>query len=88
MKQGLWQPTTEGGTLMINPPYDERLPLQDAFHFYKTIGDSLKHNWTGWTAWVFSGNLDASKHIGLKARRRIHLFNGSLECRLLKFELY
>ena len=79
---------TEGSILMFNPPYDERLELDDAVKYYKTIGDSLKHNWKGGTAWVFTGNLEAAKFIGLRPRRKIHLFNGALECRLLKFELY
>ncbi|MDZ7877126.1 MAG: THUMP domain-containing protein [Saprospiraceae bacterium] len=78
----------EGSILMMNPPYDERLELDDAIKYYKTIGDSLKHNWKGCTAWVFTGNLEAAKFIGLRPRRKIHLFNGALECRLLKFELY
>jgi putative N6-adenine-specific DNA methylase len=82
------QPPTESGVLMLNPPYDERIALDDAVAFYKKIGDALKHNWKGWTAWVLSGNLEAAKYIGLRPTRRIHLFNGALECRLLKFEVY
>jgi putative N6-adenine-specific DNA methylase len=82
------KPPTENGVLIINPPYDERMSLDDAVGFYKKIGDALKHNWKGWTAWVLSGNLEAAKHIGLRPTRRIHLFNGALECRFLKFEVY
>ena len=82
------QPPSETGILMLNPPYDERLALDDAVAFYQQIGDTLKRQWTGWTAWVLSGNLEAAKFIGLRPRRKIHLFNGAIECRLLKFELY
>lgn len=79
---------TEGGTMIMNPPYDERLQLDDAIDFHKKIGDALKKNWKGWTVWVMTGNLEAAKFIGLRPRRKIHLFNGALECRLLKFEIY
>jgi putative N6-adenine-specific DNA methylase len=76
------------GTMIMNPPYDERLQLDDAIAFHKQIGDTLKKNWKGWTVWVLSGNLEAAKFIGLRPRRKIHLFNGALECRFLKFEMY
>ncbi len=76
------------GTLMMNPPYDERLKLEDTHAFYQNIGDSLKKNWPGWSAWVISSNRDALKHIGLKASRKMTLFNGALECSFQKFELY
>ena len=81
-------PETEPGVLVINPPYDDRIKLEDAIDFYKSIGDSLKHNWKGWQAWVFTGNLEAAKFIGLKTSRRIPLFNGPIESRLFKFDLF
>ena len=80
--------TGEGGTMIMNPPYDERLKIDDAIDFHRHIGDSLKKNWKGWTVWVMTGNLEAAKFIGLRPRRKIHLFNGALECRFLKFEMY
>lgn len=76
------------GTLMTNPPYDERLSLDSAGLFYKSMGDRLKQAWTGWDAWVISSNRDALKHFGLRPSRRITLFNGALECSFQKFELY
>lgn len=77
------------GTLLCNPPYGERLRDEGALEtLYGAIGDTLKQRWTGWTAWILTGNLDAAKRIGLKATRRIPLWNGPLECRLLKYELY
>lgn len=77
------------GTLICNPPYGERLGDVEALvGFYGKIGDTLKQRWSGWTAWVFTGNLDLAKRIGLKPSRRIVLFNGPIECRLLKFDLY
>lgn len=78
----------ESGTLMMNPPYDERLQLEDTHAFYEAIGDRLKKEWTGWTAWIISSNRDALKHIGLKASRKKTLFNGALECSFQRFDLY
>jgi putative N6-adenine-specific DNA methylase len=83
------QPPDTPGTLLVNPPYGERLgDSQELLSLYRGIGDTLKQRWTGWTAWVFTGNLDLAKKIGLKATRRIVLYNGPIECRLLKYELY
>lgn len=82
------QPPASSGTLIMNPPYDERLPLYEAEAFYQRIGDTLKKNWPGWTAWVISSNKEALKRLGLRASRRIELINGSLECSFQKFDLY
>lgn len=82
-------PPPSPGTLLINPPYGERLGETDALeNLYRSIGDTLKQRWTGWTAWVFTGNLALAKKIGLKASQRLVLFNGPIECRLLKYDLY
>ena len=83
------EPPADHGTLICNPPYGERIgEVEDLEPFYRKIGDTLKQNWKGWTAWVFTGNLALAKRVGLKPSRRIVLFNGPIECRLLKFELY
>ncbi|HKL26732.1 MAG TPA: THUMP domain-containing protein [Desulfuromonadales bacterium] len=82
-------PPDQPGTLLVNPPYGERLGEVEALeNLYRAIGDILKQRWTGWTAWVFTGNLELAKKIGLKASRRLVLFNGPIECRLLKYQLY
>ncbi|AZQ44770.1 THUMP domain-containing class I SAM-dependent RNA methyltransferase [Nonlabens ponticola] len=73
--------------LMFNPPYDERLEI-DMEAFYKEIGDTLKSRYAGSTAWLITGNLEALKHVGLKTSKRIKLYNGKLEARLVKYELY
>jgi len=75
-------------TILINPPYDERLALENSLGFYNSIGSTLKHGYPGSEAWVFSANFEALKGIGLKASKKIKLFNGKLESRLLKYELY
>ncbi|HPI05256.1 MAG TPA: THUMP domain-containing protein [Saprospiraceae bacterium] len=76
------------GTLITNPPYDERLKVEDISAFYKGIGDRFKKCWPGWNAWLISSNRDALKHVGLRPSRRITLFNGALECSFQKFEMY
>jgi len=52
------------------------------------IGDTLKHNWSGWTAWILTSNLEAAKHIKLTPKPKIQLFNGALDCRFLRYEMY
>lgn len=81
-------PPAPAGLLILNPPYDERLKLDAATAFYKSIGDRLKQHWAGWEAWLISSNLEAWKGFGLRPSRKIPLINGSLECYFQKFELY
>ncbi len=76
------------GTLIMNPPYDERLRSSDIVKLYSETGSYLKKNYSGWDAWVISSNLEALKLIGLKPVEKQTLFNGSLECKFLKFAMY
>lgn len=76
------------GVVVMNPPYNERIQSEDINELYKNIGDTLKNNYQGYDAFVFTGNLEAAKSIGLRTSRRVPLYNGSIECRLLKYELY
>ena len=78
----------ESGVVLVNPPYGERINPDNLNELYKTIGDTFKTNFAGYDAYVFTGNPEAAKHIGLRTSRRIPLFNGPIECRLLKYELY
>ena len=79
----------EPGIVLTNPPYGERIGEEAEMDaLYKTIGDSLKTGFQGYNAFVFTGNLEAAKRIGLKPARRVPLFNGPIDCRLLKYELY
>ncbi|MBG8553846.1 THUMP domain-containing class I SAM-dependent RNA methyltransferase [Hymenobacter guriensis] len=79
----------EAGIVMMNPPYGERIGEEAEMEaIYKTIGDTLKTSFQGYDAYVFTGNLEAAKRIGLKTSRRIPLYNGPIDCRLLKYELY
>lgn len=81
-------PTRKSGVIILNPPYGERMPVNEIEKLYKEIGDKLKKDFKGFSAWIISSSPEAIKSIGLRPSRRIHLFNGSLECRFLKFDLY
>ena len=81
-------PTEEPGLLVMNPPYDERLKSEEIMADYKQYGDVLKQNFSGWTAWILSGNFAALKRIGLGASKKIPLLNGKIECKFQKYELY
>ena len=77
------------GVLIFNPPYGKRLGEEEALKpLYKEIGDVMKKRCKGYTAYLFTGNLELAKSVGLKASRRIVLYNGPIECRLLKYEMY
>ena len=82
-------PIAEQGILVINPPYGERLGDEETLKdLYRLMGDRFKQQFPGWTAYVLAGNLELAKAIHLKPTRRFVLFNGPIECRLLKYEMY
>ncbi len=84
-----FRPEGDTGVVIINPPYGMRLGEEDELReLYCRIGDILKQRCRGWTGYVLTGNLELAKYIGLKASRRFVLFNGPIECRLLRYELY
>lgn len=76
------------GVMVCNPPYGERLKPDDIVTLYKSIGDTLKHNYKGFEAWIISSDFYAFKHIGLKPKPKLTLYNGPLECRFARFEIY
>lgn len=73
--------------MVFNPPYGERLDI-DLERFYREIGDTLKQSYPGTNAWFITANLEALKFVGLKPSRKIKLFNGKLETRFVKYEMY
>jgi 23S rRNA G2445 N2-methylase RlmL len=82
-------PQENKGIVILNPEYGERLgELEELEGVYKSIGDFFKQECKGYTGFVFTGNLDAAKRIGLKPKRRIEFYNARIDCRLLQFELY
>jgi len=78
----------EEGLMIMNPPYDERLEETNIERFYSMIGDQLKQVFPGFTAWIISSNIPAMKSVGLRASKRKTLFNGALECKYMRFDLY
>jgi putative N6-adenine-specific DNA methylase len=82
-------PPAGPGTLLFNPPYGKRLGEEEELKpLYRLIGDVMKKRCTGYTAYLLTGSSDLAKCVGLRASRRIVLFNGPIECRLLRYELY
>jgi putative N6-adenine-specific DNA methylase len=78
----------EGGIAIINPPYGERMRDDDVERLYHTIGDCLKRSFDGYSVWIISSNRDALKQIGLQTSRRMTLYNGSLECKFHRYDIY
>ena len=76
------------GLMIMNPPYDERIRVDDVIAFHRSLGNTLKHLYTGWQAWIISADLNAMKFIGLKPFSGFTLFNGPLECRFAGYRLY
>ncbi len=81
-------PPSRPMTVFLNPPYDERIPLEEAGTYYRRIGDKLKKDFTGCTAWVLSANKEAMHQIGLKDSARFHVFNGPLEAEFCRYDLF
>jgi putative N6-adenine-specific DNA methylase len=78
-----------GGVVLLNPEYGERLGSEPELEpLYHSIGDFFKKRCKGYTGYVFTGNLELGKRIGLRSSRRILFFNSQIECRLLGFQLY
>ncbi len=77
------------GVIILNPEYGERMgKVKELEDVYKGIGDFLKQKCRGYTGYIFTGNTDLAKKVGLRAKRRVPFFNGAIECRLLEYELY
>lgn len=85
-----FQAPPEGRTLIVtNPPYGERIKVEDLNELYTKLGDTFKNLYgENCEVWLITSDFEAIKHIGLHPSRKIQLFNGSLDCRFLKYELY
>jgi putative N6-adenine-specific DNA methylase len=82
------KPMDKPALIIINPPYNLRLEIDNIDQIYKQIGDTLKNKFNQSEAWIISGNQLAIKQVGLKYSQKIKLFNGPLECTYRKYELY
>ncbi len=79
----------EGVTLVTNPPYGRRLGQREAVKsLYREFGDFLKQRCKNSTAWILCGDVELVKSIGLRTKRRIPLYNGPIECRLVEIPVY
>lgn len=76
------------GALFMNPPYDERYPLEDGARWYRDVGSALKHLWSGWDAYVVSGFPEGMRALGLTPKRKWSLDNGGLPVQLWRIPLY
>lgn len=82
-------PEQKGGVVFFNPEYGGRLGEQSKLEStYKRIGDFLKQKCKGYTGYIFTGNPDLAKKIGLRTSRRVEFYSAKLDCRLLEYELY
>ncbi len=81
-------PPGEKGILMMNPPYGERIREERIVDIYRSVGDRLKREFTGYQAWILSANLDAMKYIGLRPSVKKMLLNGRLKCRFCAYDLF
>lgn len=77
------------GVIIFNPEYGDRLGIHTKLELtYRAMGDFLKQSCQGYMGYIFTGNPDLAKKIGLRAERKLEFYNGKLDCRLLEYELY
>lgn len=82
-------PEEAGGVIFFNPEYGDRLGVESELEkTYARIGDFMKKKCRGYKGYIFTGNLELAKKIGLKASRRIEFYTSTIDCRLLEYELY
>ena len=82
-------PENNEGVVYFNPEYGDRLGVEIELEgTYKRMGDFLKQKCKGYWGYIFTGNLELAKKIGLKPKRRIEFYNGKIDCRLFEYELY
>lgn len=83
-------PIPEGkGVVIMNPEYGERMGEEEKLEqTYKEIGDFMKQKCGGYLGYIFTGNLELAKKVGLRTKSRTTFYNGKIECRLLEYELY
>ena len=83
------EPSVSAGLIVTNPPYAVRIGDEDNVRdIYRDFSYTLKHRFKGWNAWILSGNKDLIADLKLKATRRHFVYNGPIECRFLKYEMF
>ena len=82
-------PQGVSGVFYVNPEYGARLgDIMALEETYSRIGDFMKQKCEGYFGYVFTGNMELAKKIGLRAKRRIEFYTSTIDCRLLEYELY
>ncbi len=81
-------PREESGWVLLNPPYGQRQTQAETMTFYTELGQTLKHRFAGFRACFITAQLDSVKHVGLKPRRKIPVFNGPLKCIFAIYDLF
>jgi 23S rRNA G2445 N2-methylase RlmL len=82
-------PAVDGSIVIFNPEYGDRLGEEKELEeTYSLLGDFMKKKCKGYTGYIFTGNLELAKKIGLKPKRRIEFFTSKIDCRLFEYELY
>jgi putative N6-adenine-specific DNA methylase len=82
------KPPEDNGFIIMNPPYGQRIKTPEIEDLYGMIGSALKHSFPGYEALIITSDREALKHVGLKPSEKRILFNGSLECLLVKYKMY
>jgi len=85
-------PFAQPGLVVSNPPYGERLEAGPAPGAHeaamRAVGEALRSGWAGWRIWMLSADPALPRQIGMKESRRTPLFNGALECRFFRFDVF
>jgi putative N6-adenine-specific DNA methylase len=81
-------PPAGPGVAITNPPYGERLKKEQLTIFYKQVGDCFKQRYQDYSVWMISGNIEALKNFGLHPTKTATLFNGPIECKYQRFDIY
>lgn len=83
-----WDEAPADGVLVTNPPYGERISVDDMDALYALIGEKLKHVFTGYHAWIIGYRKEYFDKIGLSASTKLPILNGSLECELREYIIF
>jgi 23S rRNA (guanine2445-N2)-methyltransferase / 23S rRNA (guanine2069-N7)-methyltransferase len=82
------RPGSDGGLVVTNPPYGERIGAESGLsQLYSELGQTLREQFKGWQAAVLTGNPPLARNLGVYAKRTHRFYNGTIECRLLRFDL-
>ncbi len=82
------RPKAETGLIVANPPYGIRIGAESGLPaLYSELGGVLRERFQGWQAAILTGNPPLARNLGIYAKRTHRVFNGTIECRLLRFDL-